>query len=473
MLTLFTAAYWLMLVLTTIRILTKRRTVSGTVSWLLLVLLLPALGILLYYMFGELSLGKKREQRAREMVKPYLSSLALMNSKVKPPQPGGEQALAVHQLLANRLGLSALSYESLKLLHTPQSIFDNWLQDIESARQRIRMEFYIWFPGGRVDQVVQALLDARQRGVEVEVIIDHAGSRPFFCSAQYLEMMAAGIEIVPALPVRWWRFAFRRLDLRLHRKLIVVDDQVAYTGSMNMADPECFNKDAGFGQWIDVMLRIQGSAAQGLSKVFAWDWEVETGERRLPIDVEPVGVANEWLSIVPSGPGIGEDVIEQIVLSSIHRANTRIEICTPYFVPSEAVFDALCQAAKRDVQIDIILPKYNNSWLVKWASYSYYETLLQLGVSIHLFDQGLLHTKAVLVDQQLALVGSVNLDVRSLQLNFELSAALFSEHSCHVVGELLQDYRAQSDSVRLSSWLRRSRWRRVLERSVYFMSPLL
>lgn len=468
-----TVVYWLLLLLVTVRILTKRRPVSGTMSWLLLVLLLPAVGIVLYFLFGELSLGKKREQRAREMVKPYLSTLSFMNDRMPPPLPGGEQALAVHQLLAKRLGLSALSYQHLELLHAPNDIFDAWLQDIASARRRIRMEFYIWFVGGRVGDIEQALIAASQRGVEVELIIDHAGSRAFFRSAQHAEMVAAGIEIIPALPVRIWRFAFRRLDLRIHRKLVIVDDQVAYTGSMNMADPDCFNKDAGFGPWIDVMLRIEGSAAQGLSKVFSWDWEVETGERRLPNLEEPVGVANEWLSIVPSGPGIGDDVIEQILLSSIYRSNHSIVICTPYFVPSESVFEALCQAAKRDVKIDIIVPKNNNSWLVKWASYSYYETLLQLGVCIHNFDGGLLHTKALLVDDELALMGSVNLDIRSLQLNFELSVALFSPQSCHIVRSLLESYLDKSEPVRLSVWLQRSPLERFLQRTMYFMSPLL
>lgn len=473
LLTMGTAVYWLLLVLVTVRILIKRRHVAGTMSWLLLVLLLPAVGILLYFLLGELSLGKKREQRAREMVKPYLSSLSYLHDRMPPPKPGGEQALAIHQLLAKRLGVSALSYQQLTLLSTPQAIFTAWLQDIASARSSIRMEFYIWFPGQRVDQVAEALMAASQRGVKVELIIDHAGSRQFFRSPQCKAMQASGIEIVPALPVKLWRFAFRRLDLRIHRKMVVIDDQIAYTGSMNMADPECFNKDAGFGQWIDIMLRVQGTAAVGLSKVFAWDWEVETGERRLPTIQEPVGVANEWLSVVPSGPGIGDDVIEQIVLSSIHRSNHRIVICTPYFVPSESVFESLCQAAKRDVQVDIIVPKHNNSWMVKWASYSYYQELLQLGVCIHSFDGGLLHTKAILIDDELALVGSVNLDIRSLQLNFELSVALFSQNSCHLVRTLLESYIKDSEPVRLSAWIQRSRRARFLERTMYFISPIL
>ncbi|MEX1058447.1 MAG: phospholipase D-like domain-containing protein, partial [Natronospirillum sp.] len=149
------------------------------------------------------------------------------------------------------------------------------------------------------------------------------------------------------------------------------------------------------------------------------------------------------------------------------------EICTPYFVPSEELNEALCHAARRQVQIDLILPKKNNSWLIKWASQSYFDTLLRLGVRIHLFEEGLLHAKVLMVDNELAFVGSVNLDVRSLQLNFELSVVLFTPASCELISQRLVNYRQRAVQLNADQWALRPRRHRLLERILFFMSPLL
>src|SRR5690606_18577805 len=207
------------------------------------------------------------------------------------------------------------------------------------------------------------LIAASMRGINVKLLIDHAGSRRFFRSIWRTSLTQAGIQVVPALPVRLFRALAHRIDLRLHRKLIVIDDRVAYTGSMNMADPAHFKQEARVGQWIDMMLRLEGEAAAGLAKVFAWDWEVETGERCFPSLPEPTRQPNHWLSIIPSGPGLG-NLINQTVLASIYRANHNIVISTPYFVPSEAVLEALCQAANRGVDVKLLLPRKNDSVMV-------------------------------------------------------------------------------------------------------------
>jgi cardiolipin synthase len=304
-------------------------------------------------------------------------------------------------------------------------------------------------------------------------LIDHAGSRRFFRSHWRKKMVTAGIQVVPALPVKLMRALAQRIDLRLHRKLLIFDDRIAYTGSMNMADPVSFKRGAGVGQWIDIMLRLDGQAAPGLSKVFAWDWEVETSQRELPEYYPADTQWANWVSVIPSGPGVGEDLIGQAVLSVIYRANKSITICTPYFVPSEAIFEALCQAAKRGVDVNVLLPKHNDSMMVGWASRSYFELLLESGAKIHRFDGGLLHSKVMLIDEEVALVGSVNLDIRSLQLNFELTIALFDGDSSTRIGRLLNSYLRQSEMLTLPCWRERSRGARVLERSMFFMSPLL
>lgn len=464
--------YWLVIALVTVRVIAKRKPVSVTLAWLLVIFIVPILGAVLYLLLGDLNLGRKRASRAEAMVEPYLRSLhTSFPSGVS--LPGGQLSLAINQLLSTQIHISAQSYQSLEVLDSPDSIFDRLCEDVRHAQRCIRIETYIWFPGGRADELAQALIEAAGRGVDVYLLIDHAGSRPFFRSRWHKKMKAAGIQVAAALPVRLLRALVHRIDLRMHRKLIVVDDRVAYTGSMNIADPAFFKRHANVGPWIDIMLRIDGQAAAGLAKVFAWDWEVETGQRRLPEVGNVPDDPNQWLMVLPSGPGVGGDLIGHATLTSIYRANHSIVISTPYFVPSEAILEALCQAAHRGVKVQLLLPRRNDSLMVGWASRSYFEILLQAGVEIYLFDGGLLHTKAMLMDDQLALVGSVNLDIRSLQLNFELTVALTTPDSCARVRAVLDGYQARSEQLLLSRWQNRNKAARALERLMYFMSPLL
>lgn len=464
--------YWLVIALVTARVIALRKPVSVTLAWLLVIFIVPILGAVLYLLVGDLNLGRKRASRAEAMVEPYLRSLHT-SFPVDVSLPGGQLSLAIDQLLSTQVHISAQSYQSLQVLDAPEDIFDRLCADVRRARHCIRIETYIWFAGGRVDEFAQALIEAAGRGVAVYLLIDHAGSRPFFRSRWHKQMKEAGIEVVAALPVRLLRALVHRIDLRMHRKLIVIDDSIAYTGSMNIADPAYFKRHAKVGPWIDIMLRIDGQAAAGLAKVFAWDWEVETGQRRLPDMGAVADNPSQWLMVLPSGPGVGEDLIGHATLTSIYRANHSIVISTPYFVPSEAILEALCQAAHRGVKVQLLLPRQNDSLMVGWASRSYFEILLQAGVEIFLFDGGLLHTKAMLMDEQLALVGSVNLDIRSLQLNFELTVALTTPDSCARIRAVLDSYQAQSEQLLLSRWQQRSKPARGLERLMYFMSPLL
>jgi len=466
------AFYWLLTAGVTARVIALRNPVSVTLAWLLIIFILPVIGAILYLLVGELNLGRKRADRAAKMVEPYLGSPSAV-SPAPAALPGGELTRALNQLLTTQVGIAAQGYADLRLLDNPDAIFDALSSDVRSARNNIRIETYIWHPGGRVDELVDELIEACQRGVRVSLLLDHAGSRPFFGSIACIRLQEAGAEVVAALPVRPLRALAHRIDVRLHRKLLVIDDRIAYTGSMNIADPAYFKQDAEVGQWVDVMLRVDGQAATGLAKVFAWDWEGETGERCLPSSDLADASHSTWLMVIPSGPGIGEDLIGQTVLLGIYRANHRIVISTPYFVPSEAILDALCQAARRGVRVQLLLPRRNDSVMVNWASRAYFAELLDAGVEIHLFHGGLLHTKAMLMDDQLALVGSVNLDIRSLQLNFELTVALTTPEGCSEVAALLASYQANSERLMRERWEQRSRAARALERLMYFMSPLL
>ncbi|KIO35356.1 cardiolipin synthase [Shewanella sp. cp20] len=474
--------YWLLLGAIALRLVVKRRTIGVSFSWILVIYFLPLVGIIAYILFGELHLGQTRASRSKAMFKPYGHWFAaLYQHPQHTPERQSDHARAISQLCDTQLGIPSLSGNHLCLQHTPSGILNSITQDIDAARESVVMAFYIWHPGGLADDVSRAVINASKRGVAVKILLDAAGSRTFFNSPWPTQMRAAGVEISQALSVSPLRMFFRRLDLRLHRKIVVIDNQIAYTGSMNLVDPKYFKQSEGVGQWIDVMVRLIGPAVPLLSTVAAWDWEVETSKRCLP---EPPAlpqaptqaeslVQDSLVQVIPSGPGMPEEVIHQVLLQSLYQACRKIVITTPYFVPSENLLDALITAAARGVDVNIIIPQKNDSTMVKWASRSFFAELLKAGVKIHRFRGGLLHTKSVLIDDEHCLIGTVNMDMRSLWLNFELTLAVDDKVFAESLRALQQGYIDNAEQLEYKRWQRRPLYQRVIEHLFYLFSPLL
>lgn len=291
-------------------------------------------------------------------------------------------------------------------------------------------------------------------------------------------MRNAGIEVVEALKVNLMRVFLRRMDLRQHRKMIMIDNYIAYTGSMNMVDPRYFKQDAGVGQWIDLMARMEGPIATAMGIIYSCDWEIETGKRILPpppdVNIMPFEQASgHTIHTIASGPGFPEDLIHQALLTAAYSAREYLIMTTPYFVPSDDLLHTICTAAQRGVDVSIILPRKNDSMLVGWASRAFFTELLAAGVKIYQFEGGLLHTKSVLVDGELSLVGTVNLDMRSLWLNFEITTAIDDKGFGADLAAVQDDYISRSRLLDARLWLKRPLWQRVAERLFYFFSPLL
>ncbi|SQK75064.1 Cardiolipin synthase [Tatumella ptyseos] len=268
------------------------------------------------------------------------------------------------------------------------------------------------------------------------------------------------------------------MDLRQHRKIVLIDNYIAYTGSMNLVDPRFFKQDAGVGQWVDLMARMEGPVAITLGIVYSCDWEIETGKRILPPQPDQVVMPFEQSSghiiqVIASGPGFPEDMIHQALLTAIYSAREQLTMTTPYFVPSDDLLHAICTAALRGVDVRLIVPEKNDSMLVDWASRAFFTELLEAGVKIYQFSEGLLHTKSVLIDGELCLVGTVNLDMRSLWLNFEVTLVVDDGDFGNDVDLVQQDYIERSTRLSGAEWAKRSYWRRILERLFYFFSPLL
>ncbi|SEA01995.1 cardiolipin synthase [Lonsdalea quercina] len=472
-------SYWLLIASVTLRILMKRRTVPSAMAWLLVIFILPLFGIVAYLSFGELHLGKQRAERARKMwpstakwlqeLKSYSRIFATENSEV---------ASALFQLCERRQGIAGVKGNQLQLITSFPDTIKALVRDIELARNNVEMVFYIWQQGGLVDEVMAALQAAAKRGVHCRILLDSAGSRTFLRSAYPDILRASGIQVVEALRVNIFRAFLRRMDLRQHRKIILVDNRIAYTGSMNMVDPRYFKQDAGVGQWIDLMVRAEGPAATTMGVIYSCDWEMETGKRLLPpppdVNIMPFEQeSGHTIQVIASGPGYPEDMIHQALLTSVYAARRRLIMTTPYFVPSDDLLHAICTAAQRGVDVNIIVPHKNDSVLVGWACKAFFSELLSAGVKIFQFQGGLLHTKSVLVDDQLCLVGTVNLDMRSLWLNFEITMVIDDADFGNDLACVQDDYIARSRLLDAGKWQRRPYWQRIVERLFYFFSPLL
>ncbi|WP_234919542.1 cardiolipin synthase, partial [Aeromonas veronii] len=369
-----------------------------------------------------------------------------------------------------------LSGNRMTLLNKPDWILREIAQDIRRSTLSCYLEFYIWHPGGDADEVCEALIEVAQRGVDCRLLLDSVGSKQFFRSHWPKKLRKAGVKLVEVLPVGAWRILFQRQDLRMHRKLVVIDDRVGYTGSMNMVDPRFFKQDAGVGQWVDIMIRVQGPMVPLMWSIFVWDWEMETGERLLDsLQHEPEAwpQTNYRAQLIPSGPFVGGDCIQQSLLLAIYQARSHLVLTTPYFVPDDPLAAALSSAAARGVQVQLVLPARNDSIMANYACNAFMEELLAAGVEIYRYDAGLLHTKSVLVDDDFALVGTVNLDRRSLWLNFEVTLLVDNPSFVAQMTRLVQGYMAEATPMTLAQWQARPWYKKAMENIFYLFSPLL
>ncbi|MBW7983226.1 cardiolipin synthase [Enterobacillus tribolii] len=471
--------YWLLIASVTLRILMKRRAVPSAMAWLLIIYILPLVGIIAYLSFGELHLGKRRAERAKAMWPSTARWLAdLKGCDHIFADTTSEVAAPLFQLCERRQGIAGVKGNQIQLLTTTEDTMKAMIRDIELARNNVEMVFYIWQPGGLADQVAESLMAAARRGVHCRLMLDSAGSLAFFRSPYPAMMRNAGVEVVEALKVNLFRVFLRRMDLRQHRKVVLIDNFIAYTGSMNMVDPRFFKQNAGVGQWIDVMARMEGPVATTMGVIYSCDWEIETGKRILPPAPECSVLPFEQesghiIQVIASGPGFPEEMIHQALLTAIYAARHQLVMTTPYFVPSDDLLHAICTAALRGVDVSIIVPMKNDSMMVGWASRSFFAELLEAGVKVYQFEGGLLHTKSVLVDGQLSLVGTVNLDMRSLWLNFEITLVIDDDGFGTDLACVQDDYIARSTLLDQEKWLQRPLWQRIVERLFYFFSPLL
>ncbi|QWE15936.1 cardiolipin synthase [Polynucleobacter sp. AP-Nino-20-G2] len=459
------------------RLISVRRPVGVAFAWFLIVVLFPLVGIALYILIGERPVGRKLTRKIIRMDKEYAAITEEMRQRYladKRQLPVEGRALSL--LAESKNGSPVIAGNSIELFTKSLEILQSFIDEINGAKHTLHLEFYIWALGGDADRVGEALIASSKRGVSCRVLLDSLGSKDWFKSTWPKRFRDAGIQVTEALPIQVGRFQFRRADLRLHRKIFVIDNTVVWTGSMNMVDPRTFKQDSGVGEWVDAMVRIEGPVASQFELTFSFDWSVDNPKIAHFNDVVPALTSVQGPVLAQefsSGPVYRDDILYQVLLSAIMDAREELTITTPYFGPDDGLIQALMAAAGRGVRVTLIVPKLNDSKLVAWSSRSFYADLMSAGVNIAEFDGGLLHTKSLLIDKRIAIFGSVNFDQRSLRLNFEISLIVYNEEFCAKLEKLIESYLAQSDMVNPVSWAKRPRWRVLLENAAHLSSPLL
>lgn len=394
----------------TLRILARRLPVGTTFAWLFVVLAIPWLGAIGYLLFGELRLGRRRTRLWLELKEPFARWLESLTSRFSQGQPlAGDDHTGFARLAKAICGMPPLPGNELILLRDAQESMRSLIADIDAAQRTCHFEFYIWSDGGMADEVAEALMRAAQRGVRCRLLVDSLGSRPFLKGNVAKRLRQSGVELRAALPVGFWRLLFARMDLRNHRKIAVIDGEIGYTGSLNMADPRFFKQSAGVGQWVDALVRMRGPGVEALAVTFLQDWELEAREGmdrlRDTGDVHAIQpYADATVQLLPSGPQMEHHEIRQILLNAILLARREVILTTPYFIPDELLLAALSSVAKRGVAVTLIVPDRVDSFLVQVASQAYLRAVQAAGGRILLFQGGLLHTKSITVDGHFSLL---------------------------------------------------------------------
>ena len=395
------------------------RDPASRLAWVIVIIVAPVVGMVLYLLLGEARVSRSRKERGR----------AIDAGLPRPPaDPETIAALAATYYdapfgLARTInGLGPTAGNRVTLARDSNQAIDAMVADIDAATDHVHACFYIWLDDTNGLKIKQALIRAAERDVTVRVLADALGSRAMIRSAHWRDMQAVGVHLKAALPVGnlLWTMIRGRVDLRNHRKLLVTDGKVAWCGSQNAADPE-FRVKPHYAPWVDVMTRWNGPVVRDWQFLFVSDWMGERGEDLSAMLEGPSAPADgpTIAQVVGTGPTLAYAAMTACFTELIHSARDELVITTPYFVPDDPLLYALLSAARRGVRTVLILPGRNDSRIVAAASRSHYAALLKAGVALYEYRCGLLHAKTMIVDRKIGLVGSANLDRRSFELNFE------------------------------------------------------
>ncbi|MCQ2288205.1 MAG: cardiolipin synthase [Muribaculaceae bacterium] len=457
--------YVLTIVGTIVVILSENRNPVKSLAWATVLILMPLAGIILYAFFGRNFRNRKRIPRKR------WRKLHPGHGRVHDDSLKGDQVLQAR--LASTLAETPC-YEgnSIDVYTDGQSKFDALMRDIQAATSFIYIQYYIIENDNLGKALAQALVEKVKQGVSVRLIYDHVGSYSIN-SAFFSRLRKEGIEAHPFLKVTFTTFA-ARLNWRNHRKVVVIDGTVGYVGGMNVADRYVTGDKHG-APWRDTHLRITGPAVVALHNSFAVDWYyMKRNLLTLPYNTVAPPVTGDYkVQIVASGPTDKWNSMYYVVLQAIARAKKSLYIQTPYFLPSESLLNALQVAALSGVDVRLMIPRRTDSAVLRYASGSYIKECLLAGIKIYVYDDAMLHSKVIIVDDDFVTTGSSNFDFRSFEHNFECNALVYSNEFNRHMKSIFIDDQHRCTRLILSHWRRRRITTKAMESVARLLAPIL
>ncbi|SDG41541.1 cardiolipin synthase [Microbacterium pygmaeum] len=462
----FDPSWWVILVfltdlvirVTAIIVVPRNRRPTAAMAWLLAIYFIPFIGVFLFLLIGTPRLPRKR-RRKQERINAYIhdTSESLDFGTLRPHAPEWFTSLVT---LNRNLGAMPLAGDNeAHLTSDYQQSLDSMATSIRAAERYVHVEFYILQSDASTDNFFRAMEEVAARGVTVRVLLDHWANRgkPFY-KKTLRRLDAMGAEWHLMLPVQPFKGKYQRPDLRNHRKLLVVDGRVAFTGSQNVTDSTYnLKKNIKRGlHWVDLMARFEGPVVASVNAVFLSDWYSETDEVLTDeIDLFDVktGPGDLDCQIIPSGPGFEFENNLKLFAGLLYAAQRKIIIVSPYFVPDEALLLAITTACQRGIHVELFVSEEGDQAMVYHAQRSYYEALLRAGVHIWMYRRPyILHSKSMTIDDEVAIIGSSNMDMRSFGLNMEISMLVRGEEFVSEMREVEASYRALSRQLTLEEW---------------------
>ncbi|WP_010278348.1 cardiolipin synthase [Paenibacillus senegalensis] len=452
----------------------ENRHPSSTLAWFLVLALNPVAGFFFYILFGQNY--RKRKIYDRKALRDAEAYSLIDNQSMADKNKLEQFSDSQRQLfrLAQKVARSPLSFHSeTEILTNGEVAFAAILEELKKAVHHIHMEYYIYRDDRIGTEIKQILMDKARSGVEVRFMYDDVGSLKL-PNVFLDEMRAAGIEVVAFSPV-YFPLLSNKVNYRNHRKIIVIDGKVGFTGGLNVGD-EYLGRSQTYGFWRDTHMLIRGEAVRTLQTIFLQDWLYMTGKAYLsPEYLSPQLLDNHQdgaVQIISSGPDNEWKTVKNLFFSMISSARKSIWIATPYFIPDEDIYTALKVASLSGVDVKLLFPKKPDKWIPFLASHSYFSEMMSAGVKIYEYEKGFLHAKVLIIDGEMASVGTANMDMRSFHLNFEVNAFIYRTSSTQ---QLINDYKADlKDSTQIDEdqFSRRSLVR-FFESAARLLSPLL
>ncbi|MDH5827669.1 cardiolipin synthase [Sphingobacterium faecium] len=473
--------YWLPLfilyfgVISTILI--ENRNPTKTISWVMVIVFLPFIGLILYYLFGQKFRKVRRLQHINREQHPKLmaaweESLIRMDEQLETIYKRIGTLSRVFDYLKNqKLAFFSLN-NRVELFINGEEKFPVLLRRLREAKHSIHMEYYIFELDNIGTQVLDILEEKAKSGVQVRLILDSFGSPDVI---KHLSKHPPSYQFVAFLPVNFTSLA--NGNYRNHRKIVVIDCQYGFVGGINISD-RYINHPHQRDYWRDTSMSVEGIAVNNLQVQFWNSWN--------QTEAEPFLLSEEYLnfniehmpekaavSFSSSDPGsLGPFNMEAIILA-INEAKESIQLCTPYFIPSEQLSTALEIAVSSGVKVALMLPEKSDSYIVQHASFSFLKPLLQRGVQVYLYNKGFIHAKTICIDGQLAFVGTVNLDMRSFYINYEIASVVSDESYCKRLEHQFEIDKETSDLITLYTWAHRKKWKRGIDSLCRLLAPLL